>query len=97
MNRIKILDKGPLFGEVKPWPFEATKLVEKQKKELIKVIKEITEAYWHVLDCYPATIEVNGPRALLQVAAVAKLDILYELIGEKRPRYKCDDTTKLNY
>ena len=60
-------------------------------------IDMITKDYWHVLDCYPATVEINSPRALMQTAATVQLDILYKIIGEKRPKYKCDDYTKVNH
>ncbi len=66
-------------------------------EEIIKEIKKITEDYKHILDAYPATVEVNAPRALMQVEAISKLNILYKLLGEKRPKYNCDDFTKVNH
>ena len=64
------------------------------EKKIRERIQKVTDGYKHVLDCGPATVQVNAPRALLQVEAVAQLDALYRVIGEKRPRFKCDDSTK---
>lgn len=69
----------------------------KTEKEIRKEIKRITENYRHVLDCYPATTEVNAPRALMQVEAVSVLDALYGTLEEKRPRFKCDELNKQNH
>lgn len=37
------------------------------------------------------TKEWAAPRALMQLTAQTALDELYGVLGEKRPRYKCDD------
>jgi hypothetical protein len=69
-----------------------------QNEEDIKQqITEITKNYQHVLNCYPATIQINAPRAMMQSAAITKLDTLYKILGETRPKFKCDDFTKTNY
>jgi len=65
--------------------------------EIRNQITKITESYQHVLDCGPATIGVNAPRALLQLAAVAKLDSLYWVLGKSRPNFTCDDFSKTDY
>ncbi len=67
------------------------------KKEIENLIFEITEQNKHILDCYPATVDINAPRALLQIAAKAKLEVLYLLLKEKRPTFKCDNFDKVNY
>lgn len=69
----------------------------KTEKEVRAEIDKITKNYWHVLDCYPATIQINAPRALMQESACSLLDGLYKALGEKRPKYKCDNFTKMNY
>lgn len=69
----------------------------KSEQEIRDKIKKTTADYWHVLDCWPATTQVNAPRALMQIEAKTELDALYDVLGEKRPRYKCDDTTKTNH
>jgi len=62
----------------------------KIEKELREKIKKVTEAYQHVLDCELATIDINAPRALMQLTATSILDALYFVIEEERPRFKCD-------
>ena len=69
----------------------------KTEKEVRSEIAKVTKDYWHVLDCYPATVEINAPRALMQQSATSQLDTLYSVLGEKRPLYKCDDSSKINY
>ena len=64
------------------------------EKEVAKAIKEVVRDYKHVLDCGPASVMINAPRALMQLSAVTKLDMLYMFIGEKRPKFKCDDQAK---
>ena len=60
-------------------------------------IAQITNDSLHVLDCGPATMEVNAPRAIMQITAKTALDELYWILGEKRPKFKCDDFTKQNH
>lgn len=69
----------------------------KTEKEINEEIKRITEGYWHVLDCYLATTEINSPRALMQVSAKAQLDVFYFVLGKKRSKFKCDEFDKQNY
>ncbi len=69
----------------------------KTEKEIRDLIKEATAKNIHVLDCYPATVGINAPRALMQLAATASLDELYWVIGEKRPKFKCDEYDKMDY
>lgn len=69
----------------------------KTEKEIRKEIIKVTKDYQHVLDCGPATVEINAPRALMQISARSALDTLYGTLGEKRPKFKCDDISKQNY
>ena len=62
----------------------------KTEKEIREKIREVTESYEHVLDCELATIDINAPKALMQLTATSTLDALYFVIGEERPRFKCD-------
>ena len=68
----------------------------KTEKEIKQEIKRVTLAYRHVLDCGLATVEVNAPRALMQQDAQIQLNTLYATIGKKRPRFRCDDKSKIN-
>lgn len=69
----------------------------KTEKKIKEEIERITINYWHVLNCYPATIEINAPRALMQISARTQLDTLYGILKKKRPKFKCDNFKKLNY
>lgn len=69
----------------------------KTEAEIRADIAKLTESYQHVLDCGPATVIINAPRALMQLEAVARLETLYGMLGEKRPRFKCDDSSKLDH
>ena len=48
-----------------------------------KRIREIEEQYAHVLEGELSNIQINAPRALLQLQAESKLEELYGLLGEK--------------
>ena len=63
----------------------------KTEKAIKKQIEEVTQSYKHVLDCKLANIQINAPRALMQLEAIAKLNALYWVIEEKRPRFKYDE------
>lgn len=69
----------------------------KTELEIREEIEKVTKDYWHVLDCYPATTQINAPRALMQVEAKAKLGTLYSILHKKRPKFKCDEFNKLDY
>lgn len=62
----------------------------KSADEVREQIAKVTEGYKHVLELKCATVFENSPRALMQLEAQTKLDALYWVIGEKRPRFKCD-------
>lgn len=68
----------------------------KTETEVLERIMNITKSYQHVLDCGPATVQVNAPRALMQVEACALLSALYWILGKQRPKFKCDDEKKLD-
>lgn len=63
----------------------------KNEAEIRAEIERVTASYQHVLDCAPASLFANGPRALMQVEAGGRLDALYWVLGEKRPKYRCDE------
>jgi len=69
----------------------------KTEQEIEKEIEKTIENYGHVLDCGPATVQINSPRALMQLVATSKLDTLHWLINKKRPRFTCDDNSKLDH
>ena len=66
------------------------------EKEAVDRIIRITEYNKHILDCGPATVDINAGRALMQLEATSKLDMLYLVVEKKRPRFKCDDQSKTN-
>ena len=68
----------------------------KTEKEIKELIEKITKDYQHVLDCKVATIDSNAPRALMQLTAKVELVALCWVLGKKRPRFKCDDKSKVN-
>lgn len=61
-----------------------------------KEIEKFTELNQHVLDCSLATVDINAPRALMQLAATSALEAFYCVLGEKRPRFACDNHEKKN-
>lgn len=61
------------------------------EKKVREHIKKVIKGYKHVLDCPLAIIQINAPRALMQLEATAKLDALYLVLEEERPRFKCDE------
>ena len=68
----------------------------KTEDEIRQEIVDVTERFSHVLTIYPASVEINSPRALMQHSAITQLDVLYDILGEKRPRFKCDEFDKMN-
>ena len=73
------------------------KIKMKIEKEIRNEILRIEKDYKHVLDCGPATVDVNSPKALMQLSAISELDILYWFLEETRPKFTCDDRSKVNY
>lgn len=61
--------------------------------EIRTQIKAVTNFYQYILDLGPATVVINAPRALMQITAKEKLETLYWVLGEERPKFKCDDET----
>ena len=55
----------------------------KTEKEIRKRIKKIKKDFSHVLTGTLATVDINTPRALMQLSAEARLEELYLVIGEK--------------
>ena len=54
----------------------------KTQQEIEAKIKEIEHNYRHVLTGGLASVGINAPRALQQLAAESKLDALYWTIGK---------------
>jgi hypothetical protein len=69
----------------------------KTEKEILNGIVEMEKVNKHVLDCYPASVTINAPRALMQLAATSKIDALCWVLGISRKKYKCDDFKKLDH
>lgn len=67
------------------------------EKEIKEKIEKTTKNFQHVLDCGPATVQINAPRALMQLSAVSQLNTLYEVLGKQRPKFECDDKKKTDY
>ena len=56
----------------------------KTEKDIRILIAQIKQDYHHVLYMgSPATIEINRPRALMQIHVLCKLETLYWVLGEK--------------
>ena len=55
----------------------------KTKKEIEAKIDEIESSYAHVLTGSTATVDINAPRALMQITAETQLQDLYWVIGKK--------------
>lgn len=72
------------------------KINMKTEEEIRVKISEIRKGYSHVLDVGGlASIQINAPRALMQIKAIGELDILYWILGEKRPQLAYD-TNEIN-
>lgn len=68
----------------------------KTEAEIRERIQITTLGFAHVLEAGPASLDVNGPRAVMQIAAKCELDMLYWVLGETRPTYPCDDQKRKN-
>lgn len=55
----------------------------KTEQEVEAKIKEIEDSYKHVLTGSVATVTINAPRALQQIAAETKLQVLHWILGTK--------------
>ncbi len=53
----------------------------KTEKEIKAEIKKIEADYAHVLAGSIATIDINAPRALMQISAMRRLDALHWVLG----------------
>lgn len=51
------------------------------KQHIEQEIKELRSRYAHVLDGSLATIEINAPRAMLQLSATTQLRALHWVLG----------------
>ena len=54
----------------------------KTKEEVQAKIAEIQHGYGHVLKGRLATVDINAPRALMQITAESKLQALYWTLGK---------------
>lgn len=59
----------------------------KIENEIRAEIFKLEKDYAHVLEGGLARIQINAPRALMQIEAVSRLSALYWVLGEKRPLY----------
>ena len=55
----------------------------KSSREIESEISKIQTSYKHVLTGSLATIDINPPRAMLQITAEAQLRALYWVLGRK--------------
>lgn len=55
----------------------------KTEAEVREAIEIVNKDYKHVLTGSFSTIDENAPRALMQLAAETRMDVLHWLIGEK--------------
>ncbi len=54
----------------------------KTEKDIRIEIAQIKQDYEHILKGSPATIEINRPRAIMQLTALTRLDLLHWILGE---------------
>lgn len=65
----------------------------KTQPEVEAKIKELEKAYEHVLNGSLATVQINAPRALQQIAAESRLQTLHWVLGRKyKSKLKGTDT-----
>ena len=55
----------------------------KTEAEIKANIAQLERDYAHVLEGSRATVQVNAPRALMQVSAQSRLEVLYWVLGGK--------------
>ncbi len=67
------------------------------EKEIREEIVRVKSSNVHILNLYPATVDINAPRALMQLTAKIKLETLSFVLKEEREKFKCDDFSKANY
>ena len=66
----------------------------KTQNEIEAKIKELEESYSHVLKGDFAVIDINAPRALMQLDATSKIGTLYWCLGKSRPVYEFEKNKK---
>ncbi len=54
----------------------------KTKEDIMVLIGQIKQDFEHVLKGSPATVQINAPRAIMQIQAVSQLRALYWVLGE---------------
>lgn len=67
----------------------------KSKAEIKSKIEQLVKDHDHLLKGGRATIQINAPRALMQLDVMARIGTLYWVIGEKMPQFELD-TKPLN-
>lgn len=68
----------------------------KTEDEIREKIKKYYEGSKHILEQTPKDIQTNGYVALAQCADTSFLEALYWVLGETRPKMKCDEYDKKN-
>jgi len=63
----------------------------KTEAEVMQKIGEVISSNTHILDCKLASIDINAPRALMQLQSITALNYLYWFLGKKRPSFKYDE------
>lgn len=69
---------------------EAKEKKMRSEKEIREKIKKIEKYYEDVFARNLETVEINAPAALMQLSGTSILDGLYYVLGEQRPKFKCD-------
>lgn len=62
----------------------------KTESEIRQLIKKHIENNQYLFDMPSANIQINAPRALMQLAAIVKLETLYWTLNEERPEFIYD-------
>lgn len=60
------------------------------EQEIREMIKYHIRLNQYLFNMPPATVLVNAPRALMQLVAIVKLETLYDVLNEERPKFKYD-------
>jgi len=68
----------------------------KDKEEIRKEIKEYYEGRKHIFEQTPKEVMINAYVALEQCSSCSYLDALYWVLGENRPKMRCDDFENKN-
>ncbi len=62
----------------------------RSEQQVREQIAQTIKDFKYLLDLPLAKIQINAPRALMQISVVAQLDALYFVLNEERPKFVYD-------